>query len=154
MKTATIQSSAAEVIADPAAYLQLLRDGVAVAVPDFDSRAAEALADAVAEEEALEEMVSYRKNVTGVSNTVFISPRGRARHAARIKLAIDPPDSLDPSQGKQASVAVHDGVATGEVSAALLREARTFIELNRAVLLDYWNYKISTDELQRRLRSI
>ena len=26
----------------------------------------------------LEEMVSYRKNVTGVENTVFISPKGNA----------------------------------------------------------------------------
>jgi hypothetical protein len=29
-----------------------------------------------------------------------------------------------------------------------------FIELNREVLLDYWEYRILTDELQRRLKSI
>ena len=33
----------------------------------------------------LEEMVSYRKNVTGISHTVFISPRGNAAHGPRVK---------------------------------------------------------------------
>ena len=54
------------------------------------------LADALAEEELLEERVTYRKNVTGVDNTIFISPKGNTRHAPRIKLAVDPPDSVDP----------------------------------------------------------
>ena len=31
-----------------------------------------------------EEMVSYRKDVTGIDCTVFISPRGIARHSPRI----------------------------------------------------------------------
>src|SRR5262245_48607874 len=44
----------------------------------------------------LQEMVSYRKNVTGVAHTLFISPKGNARHGPRVKVAIDPPDSLDP----------------------------------------------------------
>jgi hypothetical protein len=74
--TATIPSSAAEPVADPAAFLRAVRAGDHVAVPDFDYRAAAALADALAEEELLEEIVSYRKDVTGVDNTIFISPKG------------------------------------------------------------------------------
>jgi hypothetical protein len=66
-------------------------------------------AEEVAERELVEEMVSYRKNVTGLDHTVFISPRGRVQHAARIKLAIDPPDTVDP-HSKTASIAIHDGV--------------------------------------------
>jgi hypothetical protein len=45
---------------------------------------------------ALEETVSYRRAVTGVENTIFISPKGSTQHAARIKLAIDPPNGIDP----------------------------------------------------------
>ena len=99
-------------------------------------------------------MVSYRTDVTGVSNTIFISPKGNTRHAARVKVAINPADSIDP-RGETASVAISDGsVMAGNVSGALLKEVQQFIELNRAALLDYWEYRIPTDELQRRLRSI
>src|SRR5438067_961248 len=44
------------------------------------------LADELAEKELVEEMVSYRKDVTGMDHTVFISPKGHTRHGARIKL--------------------------------------------------------------------
>jgi hypothetical protein len=54
-----------------------------------------------------------------------------------------------------ASVAISDGaVMEGQVPPALLAAVRKFIEANRAVLLDYWNYQIDTGELRRRLTSI
>jgi hypothetical protein len=112
------------------------------------------LADALAEEELLEEMVSYRKKVTGVDNTIFISPKGNTRHGPRIKVAVDPTDSVDP-RGKTASIAIADGaVVAGEIPRPELDQARKFIVLNRDVLLDYWDYKIDTDELRLRLKSI
>jgi hypothetical protein len=42
----------------------------------------------------------------------------------------------------------------GEVPAALLKAAQRFIDLNRAALLDYWEYRIDTEELRQRLVSI
>jgi hypothetical protein len=115
----------------------------------------ESLLDELAEVELLEEMVSFRKNVTGVANTVFISPKGQTRHAARIKVAIEPPDSLNPNAGT-ASIAVHDGSITAgsDVPPALLRELQRFIDANRDALLDYWEYRIDTDELRQRLRKV
>ena len=112
------------------------------------------IADERAAEELLEETVSYRKDVTGVENTIFISPKGNTRHAPRIKIAIDPPLSIDP-RTKTASVAIADGTAVaGEVPPWLLDQARRFIDANRDVLLDYWEYRIDTDELRRRLKQI
>jgi hypothetical protein len=108
---------------------------------------------AFTDETDLQEMVSYRKNVTGVDHTVFISPKGNARHAPRIKIAIDPPDSVDP-RGVTVSVALDGNIAAGTVTPELLRQARRFIELNRQVLLDYWNYRIDTEELRQRLLAI
>ena len=103
-------------------------------------------------EDELQEMVSYRKNVTGVDNTVFISPRGHhARHAARVKVAIDPPDSLNPAC-RTASILLSGNVTAGEIEPSLLQQVRKFIERNRAVLIDYWDYQIDTDELRRRLK--
>jgi Domain of unknown function (DUF4160) len=106
------------------------------------------------EEELLEETLSYRKNVTGVDNTVFISPKGNTRHGPRIKLAIDPPDSVDP-RGNIASVAISDGtVVAGDVPPRLLEQVRRFIDANREVLVDYWEYRIDTETLRRRLKSV
>jgi Domain of unknown function (DUF4160) len=100
----------------------------------------------------LQEMVSYRHNVTGVTNTLFISPRGNARHAPRIKVAVDPPDALSP-HGRTASISIADGtVVAGNVDPELLRQVQQFVERNRAVLIDYWEYRIDTDELRNGLR--
>jgi hypothetical protein len=157
--TAVIPSSAAEIMADPQRLLDDMRAGRTISLTDIGYTIAPTaeivgLADALAEEELLEEMVSYRKNVTGVDHTIFISPKGNTRHVARIKLAIDPPQTVDP-RGKTASIAVADGtVAAGEIPSNLLAQVRRFIEANREVLLDYWEYRIDTEALRQRMKRV
>ena len=102
--------------------------------------------------DVFEEMVSYRANVTGIGHTIFISPRGNAAHGPRVKVAIDPPDSLDP-RGTIATITL-GGAVIGTIDPQLARQVQQFIDVNRAVLLDYWNYKIDTDQLRQRLQSI
>jgi hypothetical protein len=139
--------------------LAAMREGRVINVPELDYSIAPRtalidLADEMAEEELLEEMVSYRKNVTGVSHTLFISPRGKTRHAPRIKVAISPSDSIDP-RTETASIAITDGeVVAGSVPAPLLDQVRRFIAANRDALLDYWDYRIDTDQLRQRLKPI
>jgi len=103
--------------------------------------------------DTLEEMVSYRKNVTGVDHTLFISPKGHGRHGPRLKVAIVPSDSLDP-RSQVAVIAFNGRVVAGEIAPDLLRQVRQFITRNEQVLLDYWDYRIDTDELRQRLRPI
>src|SRR5712671_2032463 len=122
--------------------------------PSRDPEPIVTISDELAEREQLEHMVTYRKNITGVDNTIFISPGLRVRHAPRIKVAIEPPDSINPLS-EQASVEISTGrVVAGEVSAALLRQVQKFIQLNRDVLLEYWDARITTDQLQARLKAI
>ncbi len=109
------------------------------------------LVEAFAEEELAEEMVSYRKNVTGVDNTVFISPKGRTQHGPRIKVAINPPDSVNPHT-ETAVVTLDGSVVVGQIEADLLRQVREFLAINREAVLAYWNYEIDTDQLRQRLR--
>jgi hypothetical protein len=104
------------------------------------------------EQDELEQMVSYRANVTGISHTIFISPRGNAAHGPRVKVAIDPPDSLDP-RGNITTI-TFDGAVIGAIDQHLARQVLRFIDINRAVLLDYWFYKIDTDQLRQRLQPI
>jgi hypothetical protein len=149
-------------LSDLARLRQELAEGRAVELTDLNALVVRtddifALADELAEEEQLEHMVTYRKNVTGVDNTVFISPKVHARHAARVKVAINPPDTISPTT-ETISVAVHDGsVVVGNassVTATLLDQVRRFIALNKDALIDYWEERIDTDELAKRLKSI
>ena len=57
-------------------------------------------------------MVPYRKSVTGLDNTVFISVKF-PRHDPRINVAIDPPTHVDPA-GNNASVTIDDGRRGGQ----------------------------------------
>jgi hypothetical protein len=47
-----------------------------------------------------------------------------------------------------------DKFASGPISPALERQVRAFIELNKPVLVDYWNLKISTNKFLSRLRPL
>jgi hypothetical protein len=100
----------------------------------------------------LEEMVSFRKSATGISHTIFISPRGNARHGPRVKVAIDPPDTLNP-RGKIATV-TFDGDIIGTIDPHLADQVKRFIEINRTTLLDYWHYRIDGRELDRKLKPL
>jgi len=94
------------------------------------------LIDELAEEELEQETVNHGRNVTGIANIMFISPKGRTRHEPRIKIAIDPSDSFAP-HGEIATVTFDGEVVGGTVPPALLRQVRQFLELNRGVLLEY-----------------
>jgi hypothetical protein len=100
------------------------------------------------------DMVSLTPEETGVQNTVFVSTRGYAQHVPRIKIAIDPPDSFSATS-KSASMALHGFKVTGEhVPVHIAKQAEQFIELNCEVLVDYWECRIATAELLRRMRPI
>jgi hypothetical protein len=158
--TITIRSSSLATLADPVLRKELAPEqGQAVELTDVGLFVAHredihALADQLAEEELLEEMSSYGKRTTGIDNTIWISPRGNTRHGPRLKVAIDPPHAIRPG-GQDASISIADGsVVAGDVPPDLLRQVRQFIDINRDVLIDYWNYEILTDEMEERLKKV
>jgi hypothetical protein len=144
-----VASSSAEIIADPARFLAEIQAGNVVYVSDLGGTVSLAEAD----EEAAD-MVSLRSDRTGVENTIFVSTKGYAQHAPRIKIAIDPPHTLNAAT-KSASIAIHDYSIRGEyVPPHIVEQAKRFIERNRATLLDYWECKIDTAELIERLKPV
>ena len=156
MGIATTLSSAA-ILADPQILVREFQEGNTVYISDFGytfapTAAISAINELIAEEIAeTEDMAALRSGVTGVDNTVFVSPKGHARHAARIKIAVDPPHSLDPT-AKKASMAIHDyGTIGAYLPPQIIEQAKQFIERNRDVLLRYWNHEIDTDELTKQL---
>jgi hypothetical protein len=146
--TIIIRSSSAQIAADPAAFFSALRAGHAVHVPELGT-----VALVEADQEA-EDTVSLRSEKTGVENTIFVSTKGYAEHAPRIKIAVDPPDTFNATS-KSASMAIHDYSIRGEsVAPHIAEQARRFIDLNREALLDYWDTKIDTAQLIERLKRI
>jgi hypothetical protein len=108
--------------------------------------------DLAQEEELLGDMASLEKESTGVDHVVFVSTKAGARHAARIKIAVDPPDSFNAAD-KTASMAVHDFSIVGAyISPHIVEQAKRFIETNREVFLLYWETKIGTKEMINRLK--
>jgi hypothetical protein len=107
------------------------------------------LAESFDEAEA-EDLVSLPSRRTGLDNTIFVSS-GNPRHAPRIKIAVDPPDSFNP-RSTSASMALHDYTVVGAyLSPHLIEQLKRFIELNRRLLLQHWNNEISGDEVVEKV---
>jgi hypothetical protein len=112
------------------------------------------LLEALRQQNEAGHMVSVIKKRSGIDNTLFVSTKGNSRHAARLNIAIDPPNSLNESAAKT-SMALHDFSTVGEyVPRQLFEQVKTFIELNRAVLLDYWDAKIDTETMLEQLKPV
>ncbi len=105
------------------------------------------------EQEMTAGMAAFRTKTTGVDNTIFISARV-PRHKPRIKVAIDPPTHLDRF-GESASVAIADGsVLAGKLPSHVHKQVCGFLDLNRDVLIEYWEQRIDDAELHERLRPL
>ncbi len=144
-----------DVIADPERLVQEMRAGRVIHLPDVGYTAAPS-SDVVLvaeDNDEAEDMVSLRRDLTGVDNTIFVSTKGYAQHAPRIKIAVDPPDTFNATS-KSLSMAINDYSVRGEYLAPrIMEQAKQFIERNRDVLLRYWNCEIDTAELIKRLKS-
>ena len=86
------------------------------------------------DDEALFEMANVYPEDTGLSFVVWISPKGRARHDARVKVA-----RTDRATEFVASLSIRPDVrvVAGDLPADDLDLARRWIDLNRDALLDY-----------------
>jgi hypothetical protein len=158
MSNLATRLSTAAILADPQMLLREFQAGNTVYVPELDytlvptSNHQWIVEQIVEESDEAEDMASLRTDRTGVDNTIFVSTRGYGRHAPRIKIAVDPPDSLNAA-GKNASMAISDYRIIGEyLPSHIAEQAKRFIEQNRETLLAYWNCEIATEEMIKRLK--
>jgi hypothetical protein len=99
------------------------------------------------------DMANLRPERTGLPFVVFISQRGGARHDVRIKLSRAP--RVRPSELVTVAVRPVPRVVQGHVSGPEFDLVRQWIELNEAVLVDYWNGVIEyTEDVLSALRPI
>ena len=118
------------------------------------------------EAEAPYEMVNLVPRMTGLPMTVWASPRGQARHRAQPEPApgLDPGVRLkiSPTHGRQ--MIIRDAVTValrpvprviaGALAPADRQAVFQWLAINSAALVDYWEFRIDTDEFLQRLRPI
>jgi 3-methyladenine DNA glycosylase AlkD len=92
----------------------------------------------------------YPRN-TGLPMTVWVSPRGRAQHAARIKVSKPHGDRMDLSNFAVVGINPAPALIEGSLSTPDLRAVTRWIDRNRDALNDLWDGKIDGIELAARL---
>jgi hypothetical protein len=102
--------------------------------------------------EAPFEMAPMFPKNTGLPVTIWVSPRGRARHPARIKVCRRPGERMDPTDLVSVSIRPSPRAIDGDLPPEVMQAVSAWIERNGAALMDYWEGTIDTIELASRLR--
>ncbi len=90
------------------------------------------------------DMANLRPERTGLPFVVFISQKGGARHDVRIKLARAA--KVRPSEMPTVAVRPAPRLIRGEMNSREFELVKQWIELNRGVLIDYWDGTIEYTE--------
>ena len=104
------------------------------------------------DDEGLFEMANVYPRSTGLPVTVWVSPRGHARHDAPVKVSRQGGDRMVLEDAAVVGIRPVPAVAEGDLGAAEFAAVALWIELNREVLLHYWEGTADTAELIGRLR--
>ena len=103
--------------------------------------------------ELLFEMANLNPKRTGLPFVVWISPRGNARHDVRVK--VSPGPRAVPSEMVSVAIRPRIHVVEGEMKTGDLSLLSKWVDLNRDVLIRYWEGDIEfTEEAIELLQSI
>lgn len=91
---------------------------------------------------------------TGLPMTVWVSPRGGARHAARIKVNMQHGERMTIGNTAVVRLRPAPAVIAGKLSASDRLLIFTWIAMNEAALIEHWNGLIDGGDLIERLRPV
>ena len=120
--------------------------------PDIADDALSAASDA--ESEDLHEMANLYPESTGLPMTVWVSPRGNARHDIQVKVNMTHGDRMDIANTAVVAVRPAPRIVAGQLSPADAQAVFQWISLNAEGLIAYWEGQIDTARLIHRLRSL
>jgi hypothetical protein len=100
------------------------------------------------------ELASLYPRDTGLPMTIWVSPRGRARHDARIKVCLTPGDRMDLTNTAVVAIRPMPRLISGALPARDFDRVASWIVRNTEALLDYWNGTLSTVEFVQRMESL
>ena len=100
------------------------------------------------------EMANLYPRDTGLPMTVWVIPKGRARHDARIKVCLTPGDRMDAGNTTVVDVRPEPRLVSGALPARDFAPVARWVRVNTEALIDYWEGTLSTVELVHRLRRL
>ncbi|MGH7112775.1 MAG: hypothetical protein ACREFK_20430 [Stellaceae bacterium] len=104
--------------------------------------------------DGLFEMANLYPRTTGLPMTVWVSPRGNARHDVRVKVNMMRGDHMTVDNTAVVGVRPTPHMVEGGLSAEDERAVFAWITLNEAALIAYWNGDIDTVQLAGALRPL
>jgi hypothetical protein len=100
-------------------------------------------------------MANLRPAETGLPMVVWVSERGYARHAVRVKVSTSRGSKINPTQPTATfSVRPVPSLIAGYIPPADQRAVERWIALNSDVICHYWDSAISTADMLARLRPL
>ena len=100
------------------------------------------------------EMANLYPSTTGLPMTVWVSPRGNARHDVRVKVNMTHGNQMSIANTAVVSVRPAPRVIAGRLSPDDERVVFQWVALNTAALIEYWEGRIDTVQLARLLKPV
>jgi hypothetical protein len=106
------------------------------------------------ESDELFEMANLYPRTTGLPMTVWVSPRGNARHDVRVKVNMAHGNQMTVENTAVVAVRPSPRVIAGRLSPDDERTVFGWITLNAAALVAYWDGDIDTVQLSQVLKPL
>ena len=106
------------------------------------------------ENDELFEMANLYPRTTGLPMTVWVGPRGNARHDARIKVNMAHGDRMTIENTAVVGVRPSPHIVAGQLSSDDERVVAAWVALNAAAIIAYWDGDIDTLELVQQLKPL
>jgi hypothetical protein len=110
-------------------------------------------ADAI-ESDELFEMANLYPRTTGLPMTVWVSPRGNARHDVRIKVNMTHGNQMTAENTAVVAVRPSPRVIAGRLSPDDERAIFNWVTLNVTAIIAYWDGDIDTVQLSQALKPL
>jgi hypothetical protein len=106
------------------------------------------------ERDELFEMANLYPRTTGLPMTVWVSPRGNARHDVRIKVNMTHGNQMTVDNTAVVAVRPVPHLIAGRLSVDDERAVFDWIALNATAIIGYWDGDIDTVQLSQLLRPL
>jgi hypothetical protein len=100
------------------------------------------------------EMANVFPRTTGLPMTVWVSPRGNARHDVRVKVNLTHGNQMNATNTAVVGVRPSPRVIAGQLSPDDEQAVFQWISLNAAALIAYWEGQIDTVQLGQILKPV
>ncbi len=110
--------------------------------------------DTSAAEDELFEMANLYPRTTGLPMTVWVGPRGNARHDVRVKVNMTHGNQMNIDNTAVIGVRPSPHIIAGQLSSDDERAVAAWIVLNTDAVVAYWDGDIDTLELVQTLKTV